>query len=111
MPVNLAKPQLWKNDIMPSVAPSNERFVMFAPDAYRKARVEATRDVGHALRMIRNLLDITPAAQRLHPTVITMLRMTTAPPIRVRAGVGERYLNRHSYKSDVLRKRDGSFVD
>lgn len=81
MPVNLDKPHLWKDDIARSVDLYNGWFMRFAPDAYRSARVEATKDVERALRMTDHLLDITPSVLRASPTVIPMLRMATAPPI------------------------------
>ena len=81
MPVNLDKPHLWKSDIALSVDLYNDWFMRFAPNAYRAARVEATKDVKRALRLTNKLLDIRPAVLRANPNVIPMLRMATAPPI------------------------------
>lgn len=81
MAVNLDKPLLWKDDIAQSVDLYNGWFMRFAPDAYRKARVEAVDDVERALKMTDNLLNIAPTTLRANPNVIPMLRMATAPPI------------------------------
>jgi hypothetical protein len=79
--VNADKPQLWKADIAASVDLYNSWFLNFAPKAYRDERVSATSSVEEALTLTNNLADITPAKLREHPTVLPMLRMSTAPPI------------------------------
>src|SRR2546421_8548376 len=81
MPVNSDKPQLWKKDIAKSVDLYNDWFIKFAPQAYRTARAEATVAVESALKLTKHLTDLSPAILRENPSVLPMLRMSTAPPI------------------------------
>lgn len=81
MPVNSDKPQGWKKDIARSVDLYNEWFIKFAPRAYRSARAEATVDVERALKLTNNLSDLSPSILQENPSVLPMLRMSTAPPI------------------------------
>jgi hypothetical protein len=81
MPVNSHKPLGWKKDIARSVDLYNDWFIRFAPQAYRTARVEATIAVESALRLTRNLTDLSPSILLQNPSVLPMLRMSTAPPI------------------------------
>lgn len=88
MPVNLDKPQLWKADVSRSVDMYNDWFMRFAPDAFRTTRVKTTTTVEEALRLTQNLTDITPAMLRLHPEILSTLRMSTCPPIAVDRLIG-----------------------
>jgi len=81
MPVNSDKPQGWKKDIARSVDLYNDWFIKFAPHAYRTARAEATVAVESALKLTKNLTELTPSILRQHPSVLQILRMATAPPI------------------------------
>jgi hypothetical protein len=81
MPVNSDKPQGWKKDIARSVDLYNDWFIRFAPQAYRTARAEATVAVENALKLTKNLTDLSPSILRQHPSVLQILRMSTAPPI------------------------------
>lgn len=81
MPVNANKPERWKLDIARSVDFYNDWFMRFAPQAYRDTRVETTEQVVSALEWTANLTNIEPTVLRQHPSVLSMLRMTTAPPI------------------------------
>jgi len=81
MPVNSDKPQRWKIDIARSVDLYNDWFIKFAPQAYRSARAEATVAVENALKLTKNLTDLGPSILRQHPSVLQILRMSTAPPI------------------------------
>jgi hypothetical protein len=81
VPVNSDKPHLWKPDIAQSVDLYNEWFMEFAPEAYRNARVEATKNVETALSLTDYLLNITPEVLIASPSVLPILRMATAPPI------------------------------
>lgn len=81
MPVNSDKPQGWKKDIARSVDLYNDWFIKFAPQAYRTARAEATVAVENALQLTKNLTDLSPSTLRQHPSVLQILRMSTAPPI------------------------------
>ncbi|SRR6266508_864736 len=81
MPVNSDKPQGWKKDIARSVDLYNDWFIKFAPQAYRTVRAEATVAVENALKLTKNLTDLSPSILRQHPSVLQILRMSTAPPI------------------------------
>ncbi len=81
MPVNSDKPLGWKKDIARSVDLYNDWFIKFAPQAYRTARAEATVAVESALRLTTNLTDLSPSVLMQNPSVLPMLRMSTAPPI------------------------------
>lgn len=81
MPVNADKPHLWKEDIAKSVDFYNTWFMKFAPKAYRDTRVETTRQVEFSLVQTANLTDISPSILFQSPTVLPILRMSTAPPI------------------------------
>lgn len=81
MAVNADKPHLWKTDIAASVDLFNSWFLEFAPQAYRKARVEATKQVDHALQVTNDLKAITTNVLKQHPAILSALRMATCPPI------------------------------
>lgn len=81
VPVNRDKPDRWKEDIAKSVDLFNDWFIRFAPKAFSKTRIETTRSVEAALGWTRNLTNVTPTLLREHPDVLSMLRMTTCPPI------------------------------
>ena len=53
----------------------------FAPKAFRETRVKTAKDVEFALHLTKNLTNITPALLKKHPNVLSMLRMSTCPPI------------------------------
>jgi type II restriction enzyme len=86
--VNLDKPQKWKADVAASVDMYNSWFMDFAPVAFRKTRVQTTKDVISALKLTDNLTKIDEAALRKHPGVLPTLRMSTCPPIAVDRLVG-----------------------
>src|SRR6266852_3580180 len=79
--VNADKPHLWKADIAESVDFYNNWFMRFAPKAYRDTRVVATKNVESALKATANLRNIAPEILRESPSVLSMLRMATVPPI------------------------------
>ena len=81
MAVNADKPHLWKADIAASVDLFNSWFLEFAPRSYREARIGATKQVDHALRMTNDLKAITTDALKQHPAILPALRMATCPPI------------------------------
>jgi hypothetical protein len=81
MPINADKPQNWKKDIARSVDLYNDWFIKFAPQAYRTARAEATIAVESALKLTKNLTDLSPSILQQNPSVLPMLRMSTAPSI------------------------------
>lgn len=81
MAVNLDKPQRWKADIAASVDFYNGWFMRFAPKAYRDTRVETTNQVKQTLKITDNLANIGPQILAKNPAILSILRMTTAPPI------------------------------
>jgi len=91
MPVNLDKPQLWKNDTRQSVDLYNEWFMRFAPKAFRKTRIKVTAEVEQAIADSNDLLDLSPAFLLSKPSIIRTLRMSCCPPIAVDRLVGLAY--------------------
>jgi hypothetical protein len=81
MPINLDKPHLWKQDIASSVDMYNSWFMQFAPKAFRETRVTTAKQVELALLSTENLTNVTPTLLKQHPMVLSMLRMSTCPPI------------------------------
>jgi len=88
MPVNLDKPQQWKADVVKSVDMYNAWFMTFAPEAFRRTRVETTKDVEAALAATKNLSNIQPSLLRQHPEILPTLRMSTCPPLAVDRLIG-----------------------
>lgn len=81
MPVNRDKVDLWKADVIKSVDFYNEWFMSFAPKAYRETRIETTKHVEQALKHTENLTNISQDTLINNPSVLSMLRMATCPPI------------------------------
>jgi type II restriction enzyme len=81
MAINLDKPQRWKQDIASSVDMYNAWFMQFAPKAFRETRIKTAKQVELALRSTKNLTNISPELLKEHPGVLSMLRMSTCPPI------------------------------
>lgn len=81
MPVNADKVHKWKADSLQSVDMYNDWFIRFAPLTYRETRAKTTGDVENALKWTHNLTNIEPNLLRQYPGILSMLRMTTAPPI------------------------------
>lgn len=88
MPVNSNKPQIWKADIAKSVDMYNNWFMQFAPQAFREARVRATKDVEATLKATNNFTCIDSLILREHPEVLPTLRMSTCPPLAVDRLIG-----------------------
>jgi hypothetical protein len=88
MPVNLDKPQQWKQDIAASIDMYNDWFMSFAPHAFRTTRIQATKDVEATLHATGNLTNIQPAMIRKHPEILPTLRMSTCPPLAVDRLIG-----------------------
>jgi hypothetical protein len=66
----------------------NTWFVKFAPDAYRKTRIQTTADVEKTLKLTANLTNVSAAMLRANPAVLPTLRMSTCPPIAVDRLIG-----------------------
>lgn len=103
--VNLDKPKLWKNDIIQSVDMYNDWFMKFAPEAFRKTRMQTTKDVEEALRLTENIANIQPMVIREHPEVLPTLRMSTCPPLAVDRLIGLAGVSTTLVKNMELKKR------
>ena len=77
MAINLDKPNLWKEDIAKSVDMYNDWFLKFAPKAFRKTRIQTTKDVEATLKATDNLKNVAPTVLRRHPEALSTLRMST----------------------------------
>jgi type II restriction enzyme len=88
MAINLDKPNLWKEDIIKSVDMYNDWFLKFAPKAFRKTRIQTTKDVEATLKATNNLKNVAPAILRQHPEALSTLRMSTCPPLAVDRLIG-----------------------
>lgn len=75
------KKHLWKDDVVRSVDFYNDWFMRFAPKAYQETRLQTTKQVEVALALTKNLRDISPRMLAMHPEILPILRMATAPPI------------------------------
>jgi len=93
MGVNLDKPYLWKADVARSVDLYNTWFMQFAPVAFRATRQRTAIQVEEALQWTANLTNITPDVLRVHPNVLPILRMSTAPPLARDRLIGLGYLS------------------
>jgi hypothetical protein len=79
--INLDKVQQWKDDVAKSVDYYNEWFLNFAPKAYRDTRSSTAEKVLTALEQSFYLTDISPQILKSNPAILSILRMTTRPPI------------------------------
>jgi len=105
MAVNLNRPERWKADIAQSVDMYNNWFIQFAPKAYRDTRIEATEQVKKALEWTANLTHVEPDMLREHPSILPMLRMTTAPPIARDRLIGLAGVEPHLVDSMEIRRQ------
>lgn len=81
MPVNADKREKWDEDIAKSVDTYNKWFLRYAPKAFRKARSEATKKIEEAMALTHGLRDITSVVLRGNPSLLSVLRMVTTPPL------------------------------
>jgi type II restriction enzyme len=81
MPVNLDKPHLWKQDITTSVDMYNEWFVKFAPKTFREQRAITAQQVKEAMERTGNMSNVTVDILEEWPASLSMLRMSTCPPL------------------------------
>src|SRR5919109_1054935 len=88
MAINRDKPNRWKADIVQSVDMYNEWFMKFAPQAFRRTRIQTTKDVEAALHATDNITNIQPVVMRTHPEILPTLRMSTCPPLAVDRLIG-----------------------
>lgn len=88
MAVNRDKPGRWNADVARSVDMYNDWFMKFAPRAFRKTRIQTTKDVESTLESTGNLTNIRPAMMRENPEILPTLRMSTCPPLAVDRLIG-----------------------
>ena len=81
MDINRKNPDKWNEDIQESVAFYNNWFVNFAPPAFRNARKQSIAKVNEAFRRLRGLQDIDDDLLISSPTLLTILRQMTCPPL------------------------------
>lgn len=81
MPINLDKVQQWKEDVAESVDYYNQWFLKFAPQAYRDTRANTAAQVASALEQSNFLTHISPQNLTANPKMLSILRMSTRPPI------------------------------
>lgn len=105
MGVNLDKPYRWKNDIAASVDLYNEWFLSFAPTTYRMERKKAIENVAIMLRRTEFLRNISSEVLRSDPSILSSLRMSTAPPIARDRLVGLCGVSRNLVNNMELRHR------
>lgn len=105
MPVNSNKPDRWKSDIARSVDLYNDWFLEFAPDVYRRTRVETIKQVESALEQTINLTNLTSSILRQHPAILPMLRMTTAPPLARDRLIGLARVSPHFVRSMEIHRQ------
>ena len=79
--INNKKIGRWKEDVQKSVLFYNDWFLKFAPSTYIQARQEAVRKVENAFQQTNcfNLLSLKMLKSL--PETITILRMSTTPPL------------------------------
>jgi len=99
MAVNRDKPDLWKRDIAQSVDMYNDWFLRFAPEAYRKTRVETAEDVGRTFEATSNLKEIGVDLLKANPGVLPTLRMSTCPPLAMDRLIGLAGVSKNLVKS------------
>ena len=99
MPVNANKPERWKADINQSVDLYNGWFLQFAPDTYRKTRIETTKQVENVFAWTAQLTDISSAILQQYPSILPTLRMTTAPSLARDRLIGLAYVSPHLIRS------------
>jgi hypothetical protein len=81
MQVNSNKPELWKEDVAASVDLYNNWFLAAAPSAFRESRAKSSEKVRLAFTQTEDLASIAPSILERNPAVLSILRMSTAPPI------------------------------
>lgn len=81
MDINRKDPDSWNADIQKSVAFYNEWFVNFAPPAFQNARKASVIKVNDAFAKLGSMCDLDDGILIDHPTLLTVLRHMTCPPL------------------------------
>jgi hypothetical protein len=104
MSLNRNNPDKWKQDILKSVDFYNQWFLRFAPKTFRETRFQTTKEVETALIKTNNLFDLSPTTLIDSPGILSMLRMSTCPPIARDRLIGLSYTSPNLVKSLELNK-------
>lgn len=81
MKINSNKIDEWKKDVALSVDFYNNWFLTFAPQAYRDTRANTAATVLDALEKTNYLRNISADTLFNNPSIISILRMATRPPV------------------------------
>ena len=81
MAVNLDNRAQWKADVRASVLAFNKWFLSSAPEVFRDQRQDAREKARVALKETVNLTEIGTSVLEHHPGILTVLRMSTCPPL------------------------------
>lgn len=79
--VNMDSPALWKQDIRTSVDFYNKWFVEYAPKTFKESRIQTAGRVEEVFRLTDCMRVITPEVLIENPQCLSVLRMSTCPPI------------------------------
>jgi len=99
MPISADKPLQWKADVAASVDLYNDWFMRFGPKAYRDTRAKTTERVQKAIQLTDELTVLGPEILKAHPSILPVLRMSTAPPLARDRLAGLAYVSRHLIQS------------
>ncbi|HHY54851.1 MAG TPA: XamI family restriction endonuclease [Chloroflexi bacterium] len=99
MPINLDKPHLWKADVSQSIDYYNDWFLRYAPETYRSQRSIRIAQVQDALDKLQNLRDLSPQVLYDSPGLLSVLCMTTAPPLARDRLMGLSYVSKSLIES------------
>lgn len=99
MPINADKPFQWKADVAASVDLYNNWFMRFGPKAYRGTRAKTTERVEETIRLTDELIGLNAEILKAHPSILPVLRMSTAPPLARDRLAGLAYAGRHLIQS------------
>ena len=81
MDVNKDKPDRWKIDIAKSVDFYNDWFLQSAPQVFKETRLKTSGQVEQVLTWTVNLTQLNPEVFQKYPSILSVLRMATCPPI------------------------------
>ena len=81
MRININRPELWKKDIAESVNYYNNWFIECAPDIYKENKTRASQSVRVTFEHTDALRNISPDILRNYPSLISVLRVSTCPPL------------------------------
>lgn len=79
--INRNRTELWKKDALDSVDFYNDWFLHFAPKAFCEARGGLIEKVRQVMCGTGYLANITVEAVKQNPSIVSILRMCTAPPV------------------------------